>query len=56
MNLMTIQEVSKLLRVSTMTLKRWESLGKIRAVRINDRGDRRYNPEEIKSYLTRSHE
>ena len=45
--LMTIREVSDLLRVSPLTLKRWGKRGKLEAIRINTRGDRRYKREQI---------
>jgi excisionase family DNA binding protein len=44
---MTIREVSELLRVSQLTIKRWGKNGKLPAIRINTRGDRRYKKEVI---------
>ncbi len=41
-DLMTIREVANLLRVSPLTIKRWGKKGKLPAIRINSRGDRRY--------------
>ncbi len=49
--LLTIEEVSKLLRVSKITLKRWGKKGKLPAIRINSRGDRRYKKEEVMRFL-----
>jgi len=46
-DLMTIKEVSELLRVSPLTLKRWGKRGKLPAIRINSRGDRRYKKEAV---------
>jgi len=46
-DLMTIREVSELLRVSPLTVKRWGKKGKLPAIRINSRGDRRYKKEVI---------
>ena len=46
-DLMTIREVSELLRVSPLTVKRWCKKGKLPAIRINSRGDRRYKKEVI---------
>lgn len=46
-DLMTIREVSDLLRVSPLTIKRWGKKGKLPAIRINSRGDRRYKKEVI---------
>lgn len=46
-DLMTIDEVAKFLRVSKITLKRWGKRGKLPAIRINSRGDRRYKKEAV---------
>ena len=46
-DLLTIREVSELLRVSALTIKRWGKKGKLPAIRINSRGDRRYKKEVI---------
>ncbi len=45
--LMTIDEVANFLRVSKITLKRWGKRGKLPAIRINQRGDRRYKKEAV---------
>lgn len=49
--LLTITEAAELLRVSKITLKRWEKQGKITPIRINSRGDRRYTKQQIKALL-----
>jgi excisionase family DNA binding protein len=49
--LLTIEEVSDILRVSKITLKRWGKKGKLSALRINSRGDRRYKKAEIMRFL-----
>jgi excisionase family DNA binding protein len=46
-DLLTISEVSGLLRVSPLTIKRWGKRGKLPAIRINSRGDRRYKKEAV---------
>ena len=46
-DLLTVREVSELLRVSALTIKRWGKRGKLPAIRINSRGDRRYKKEAI---------
>ncbi len=46
-DLLTVREVSDLLRVSALTIKRWGKRGKLPAIRINSRGDRRYKKEAI---------
>lgn len=52
--LLTIQETSELLSVSTETLRRWDNEGKLKAVRVGSRrgvGDRRYRQKDIEEYL-----
>ena len=46
-DLLTVREVAELLRVSPLTIKRWGKKGKLPAIRINSRGDRRYKKEAI---------
>lgn len=46
-DLLTVREVAELLRVSTLTIKRWGKRGKLPAIRINSRGDRRYKKEQV---------
>lgn len=46
-DLLTISEVSTLLRVSPLTIKRWGKRGKLPAIRINSRGDRRYKKQAV---------
>lgn len=46
-DLMTIREVADLLRVSPLTIKRWGKRGKLPAIRINSRGDRRYKKDVV---------
>jgi excisionase family DNA binding protein len=46
-DLLTIAEVSNLLRVSPLTIKRWGKRGKLPAIRINSRGDRRYKKQAV---------
>ena len=46
-DLLTINEVSTLLRVSPLTIKRWGKRGKLPAIRINSRGDRRYKKQAV---------
>jgi excisionase family DNA binding protein len=50
-DLMTIREVADLLRVSPLTIKRWGKKGKLPAIRINSRGDRRYKKEVVMRLL-----
>ncbi len=46
-DLLTVREVAKILRVSPLTIKRWGKRGKLPAIRINSRGDRRYKKEAV---------
>lgn len=48
---LTISEVAKILRVSKITLKRWEKSGRIQSIRINSRGDRRYTKKQVLALL-----
>jgi excisionase family DNA binding protein len=50
-NLLTIKQVSDLLNIHSNTLRRWCEEGKIPAVRISARGDRRFRREDIQRYL-----
>lgn len=46
-DLLTLKEVAEILRVSPLTIKRWGRRGKLPAIRINSRGDRRYKKEAV---------
>ena len=46
-DLLTVKEVAEVLRVSVLTIKRWGKRGKLPAIRINSRGDRRYKKEQV---------
>lgn len=46
-DLLTVREVAQILRVSPLTIKRWGKRGKLPAIRINSRGDRRYKKEQV---------
>jgi len=50
-DLLTPREVAELLRVSIITIKRWGKQGKLPAIRINARGDRRYRKEIVLKLL-----
>ncbi len=52
-DMLTVREVARLLRVHPNTLRRWSNEGRIRAYRINPRGDRRFKREEIARFLAR---
>ncbi|MBI3985029.1 MAG: MerR family transcriptional regulator [Candidatus Levybacteria bacterium] len=46
-DLLTVREVAQILRVSPLTIKRWGKRGKLPAIRINSRGDRRYKKDAV---------
>ena len=45
--LLRVKEVCDLLRVTPITLKRWEKKGILHTIRVNKRMDRRYNQGDI---------
>lgn len=49
--LLTITEAAELLGVHTETLRRWDRENKLVAVKINDRGDRRYKKSDLESFM-----
>jgi len=49
--ILTISEAAEILRVTPLTLKRWEKKGRIQPIRINSRGDRRYTKQQILALL-----
>lgn len=52
--LLSISQAAKELGVSTTTLRMWDKIGELKALRIGTRrgkGDRRYRREDIESYL-----
>jgi len=50
-DLLTVREVAEVLRVSPLTIKRWGKRGKLPAIRINSRGDRRYRKQSVMALL-----
>ena len=54
--LLTIAQVAKILNVSIMTLRRWDKIGKLKAIRVGTRsgvGERRYHREDIIKLITK---
>jgi excisionase family DNA binding protein len=49
--LLTIRQAAEILNVHVETLRRWDKSGKLKAIRINKRGDRRYKPEDLKKMM-----
>lgn len=56
--LLTIEQAAKILQVNAQTLRRWDSQGILKAVRVGTRrgvGDRRYRKQDIEAYISRHH-
>lgn len=51
--LLTINEVAKILDVHPETLRRWDNEGKLKAVRVGERGHRKYKKSEIQALLSK---
>ncbi len=49
--LLRIRETAEILGVNPETLRRWDREGKLPAIIINKRGDRRYKKEDIEAFL-----
>ena len=49
--LLTIRQAAEILNVHVETLRRWDKSGKLKAIRVNDRGDRRYKPEDLERLM-----
>lgn len=49
--LLRIREAAEILGVNPETLRRWDREGKLKAIIISKRGDRRYKKEDIESFL-----
>lgn len=45
--LLRIREAAEMLGVNPETLRRWDRQGRLKAIRIGNRGDRRYEKETI---------
>ena len=49
--LLGIREVAEMLGVNPETLRRWDREGKLKAIVISKRGDRRYQKEVIEEFI-----
>jgi excisionase family DNA binding protein len=49
--LLTIRQAAEILNVHVETLRRWDKTGKFKAIKVSDRGDRRYKQEDIESFI-----
>ena len=45
------REVEEILGISTRTVRRWELLGKLKPIRLGDRGDKRYKRADIEALM-----
>lgn len=51
LRLLKIGEAAEMLSVNSETLRRWDRQGKLKAVIISKRGDRRYKKEDIEKFI-----
>jgi len=49
--LLTIRQAAEILNVHVETLRRWDKGGKLKAIIVNERGDRRYDPRDLEAIL-----
>lgn len=49
--LLKIKKAAEILGVNPETLRRWDRSGKLKAVIVSDRGDRRYKKEDIEKFI-----
>lgn len=49
--LIRIREAAEMLSVNPETLRRWDRSGKLKAIIISNRGDRRYREEDINKLI-----
>ncbi len=52
-SLLTTSDVARLLNIHINTVRRWSNEGRLRAYRLGSRGDRRFQREDIASFLSR---
>lgn len=53
--LLRIREAAEMLGVNPETLRRWDREGRLEAVRIGRRRDRRYMVEDLEKIVTKYH-
>lgn len=53
-DLVDISAAANLLGVSKLTLRNWDNSGVLKAVRIGNRGDRRYRKKEVEEFLKKT--
>lgn len=52
--LLTLKDVSRILKVHPNTLRQWDEKGILKAVRFGQRRDRRYRKEDIEKLIKRT--
>lgn len=52
MKLITIREAAEMLGVHLETLRRWDNEGKLKSVRVGDKGHRKYRLSSIEQVLS----
>jgi len=51
--LLKIREAAEMLSVNPETLRRWDRSGKLKAIIISKRGDRRYKEEDVEKFINK---
>lgn len=51
--LLRISQVAEMLGVNPETLRRWDNSGRLPAIHIGKRGDRRYKEDDILKYIAK---
>ena len=51
--LIRIRKAAEMLGVNPETLRRWDRQGRLKAIKIGKRGDRRYQQEDIIKLITK---
>ena len=54
LKLLRIKEAAELLGVNPATLRKWYKEGKLLALKISKRGDRRYRKEDIEKFINQN--
>ncbi len=51
--LLSTKQAAELLGVTPLTLRRWDANGRLKAIRIGSRGDRRYDKATLLGLITK---
>lgn len=49
-----IREAAEMLSVNPETLRRWDRSGRLKAIIVSSRGDRRYRKEDIQKFISQN--